>query len=400
MGTELKTRDGATFGVYAVILAVYFVIPDMGYISPSLSAIGERYGVDAGTASYLSTIVSLTQIVSALVCGVIAGKYVSRKVLLSIAVTGMAVFGVLPVFFSPETVPFEILMADRAVFGLFLGFLQPVIFAFVANVFRDEDRRATAYGIGNVSFNVGAVFASSVGGICVGIGWNTAFWLYLIGLVVLVFVLVFYKEPLSEIPQEEKAEKTKITPRAWLYMSVIFIAMVFDYPFFTVFISALIDHGITNGVVGGQLLSLFTLVGIFVSAGFGFLFKHLRFKVLPLACLMCALGMLLIFVGIGFLESLPLVIIAVVILAAGHMAITVGAPHHVSISCTQAVASAALAYTAVAMNLGGFVSSPYVQAVASFSGTGDYELVFLVSAIAMAVFAFIVNAVARKKRSE
>ena len=156
-------------------------------------------------------------------------------------------------------------------------------------------------------------------------------------------------------------------------MAVIFIAMVFDYPFFTVFISALIDHGITNGVVGGQLLSLFTLVGIFVSAGFGFLFKHLRFKVLPLACLMCALGMLLIFVGIGLLESLPLVIIAVVILAAGHMAITVGAPHHVSISCTQAVASAALAYTAVAMNLGGFVSSPYVQAVASFSGTGDYE---------------------------
>ena len=212
MGTDQKTRDGATFGVYAVILAVYFVIPDMGYISPSLSAIGERYGVDAGTASYLSTIVSLTQIVSALVCGIIAGKYVSRKVLLSIAVTGMAVFGALPAFFSPETVPFEILMADRAVFGLFLGFLQPVIFAFVANVFRDEDRRATAYGIGNVSFNVGAVFASSVGGICVGIGWNTAFWLYLIGLVVLVFVLVFYKEPLSEIPQEAKAEKPRLRP--------------------------------------------------------------------------------------------------------------------------------------------------------------------------------------------
>ena len=208
-GDRSKTRDGATFGVYAVILAVYFVIPDMGYISPSLSAIGERYGVDAGTASYLSTIVSLTQIVSALVCGIIAGKYVSRKVLLSIAVTGMAVFGALPAFFSPETVPFEILMADRAVFGLFLGFLQPVIFAFVANVFRDEDRRATAYGIGNVSFNVGAVFASSVGGICVGIGWNTAFWLYLIGLVVLVFVLVFYKEFSFGNPSGSKGGKNQ-----------------------------------------------------------------------------------------------------------------------------------------------------------------------------------------------
>lgn len=100
------------------------------------------------------------------------------------------------------------------------------------------------------------------------------------------------------------------------------------------------------------------------------------------------------------MESLPLVIMAVVILAAGHMAITVGTPHYVSISCTQAVASAALAYTAVAMNLGGFVSSPYVQAVTSLSGTGDYELVFLVSAIGMAVFAFVINAIAGKKRSE
>lgn len=102
MGTDQKTRDGATFGVYAVILAVYFVIPDMGYISPSLSAIGERYGVDAGTASYLSTIVSLTQIVSALVCGIIAGKYVSRKVLLSIAVTGRLYLAPCPFSFLPK----------------------------------------------------------------------------------------------------------------------------------------------------------------------------------------------------------------------------------------------------------------------------------------------------------
>ncbi len=395
-----KRQQGATFGVYAVILAVYFVIPDMGYIAPSLSAIGEQYGVDAGTASYLSTIVSLTQIISAFVCGIIAGKYVSRKVLLSVAVTGMAVFGVLPVFFVPDVVPFWVLMADRAVFGLFLGFLQPIIFAFVANVFADENKRATGYGIGNVAFNVGAVFASSVGGICVGIGWNTAFWLYAIGLIVLVFVIVFYKEPLAEMSDGEKSEKARITPLAWFYMSVIFIAMILDYPFFTVFISALIEHGVCDGVMGGQLLSLFTLVGIAVAAVFGTAFKHLRMKTLPLACLLCAAGMAVIFFGIGVTESFPIVVVGVCIIAIGHMAITVGVPHYVSITCTSAVASAALAYTAMAMNLGGFVSSPYVQLVTSIEGSGDYAVVFLVSAILMLVFTVIVNAVAGKKRGD
>lgn len=400
MESAAKRQQGATFGVYAVILAVYFVIPDMGYIAPSLSAIAEQYGVDAGSASYLSTIVSLTQIVSALICGLIAGKLVSRKLLLSIAVTGMAVFGVIPVFFSPAAVPFWVLMVDRAIFGLFLGFLQPIIFAFVANVFSDENKRANGYGIGNVAFNVGAVFASSVGGICVGIGWNTAFWLYAIGLVVLVFVIVFYKEPLVKMDDESKSEKARITPLAWFYTSITFVAMVLDYPFFTVFISALIDHGVCDGVMGGQLLSLFTLVGIVVAAIFGLLFKNLRMKTLPVACLLCAIGLAVIFLGIAVTKSLPVVVVGVCIIAFGHMAITAGVPHYVSITCTPAVASAALAYTAMAMNLGGFVSSPYVQLVTSIEGSGDYAVVFLVSAVLMLVFAFVVNTVAGKKRGD
>lgn len=400
MESAAKRQQGATFGVYAVILAVYFVIPDMGYIAPSLSAIAEQYGVDAGSASYLSTIVSLTQIVSAFICGLIAGKFVSRKLLLSIAVTGMAVFGVIPVFFSPAAVPFWVLMVDRAIFGLFLGFLQPIIFAFVANVFSDENKRANGYGIGNVAFNVGAVFASSVGGICVGIGWNTAFWLYAIGLVVLVFVIVFYKEPLVKMDDESKSEKARITPLAWFYTSIIFVAMVLDYPFFTVFISALIDHGVCDGVMGGQLLSLFTLVGIGVAAIFGLLFKNLRMKTLPVACLLCAIGLAVIFLGIAVTKSLPVVVVGVCIIAFGHMAITAGVPHYVSITCTPAVASAALAYTAMAMNLGGFVSSPYVQLVTSIEGSGDYAVVFLVSAVLMLVFAFVVNTVVGKKRGD
>lgn len=400
MESAAKRQQGATFGVYAVILAVYFVIPDMGYIAPSLSAIAEQYGVDAGSASYLSTIVSLTQIVSAFICGLIAGKFISRKLLLSIAVTGMAVFGVIPVFFSPAAVPFWVLMVDRAIFGLFLGFLQPIIFAFVANVFSDENKRANGYGIGNVAFNVGAVFASSVGGICVGIGWNTAFWLYAIGLVVLVFVIVFYKEPLVKMDDESKSEKARITPLAWFYTSIIFVAMVLDYPFFTVFISALIDHGVCDGVMGGQLLSLFTLVGIVVAAIFGLLFKNLRMKTLPVACLLCAIGLAVIFLGIAVTKSLPVVVVGVCIIAFGHMAITAGVPHYVSITCTPAVASAALAYTAMAMNLGGFVSSPYVQLVTSIEGSGDYAVVFLVSAVLMLVFAFVVNTVAGKKRGD
>ena len=108
----------------------------------------------------------------------------------------------------------------------------------------------------------------------------------------------------------------------------------------------------------------------------------------------------MIFLGIAVTKSLPVIVVGVCIIAFGHMAITVGVPHYVSITCTPAVASAALAYTAMAMNLGGFVSSPYVQLITSIEGSGDYAVVFLVSAVLMLVFAFVVNTVAGKKRGD
>ncbi|WP_165061156.1 MFS transporter [Adlercreutzia sp. ZJ154] len=401
MGSMTAKQGKVAAGIYVVILSVYFVIPDMGYIAPSLNAIAEVYGVDPGTASYLSTIVALTQIVAALICSVIAGRFIRRKTLLSIAVGGMAVVGVLPAFFTPEVVPFWVLMVDRAVFGLFLGFLQPIIYAFIAQVFVDANKRATAYGWGNVAFNIGAVFASSVGGICVGIGWNTAFWLYAVGLVVLVCVLLFYKEP--DVGVDEKAEdgkKAHITPIAWFYMIIFLLAQVLDYPFFTVFISCLVQNGITDAVIGGQLLSLFTLVGILAAAFFGQMFKLFKLQTLPLACATCAVGLALMFAGLVVVPSLPLVIISVCVLGLGHLVITAGVPHYVSISCPAAVASSALAFTAVFMNLGTFVSSPYVQFAADVAGKGDYSAVFMVSAVLMAILAVVVFVVIGKTKKE
>lgn len=401
-----QTQKNISFGVYVVIFAVYFVIPDMGYISPSLAAIAEVYGVDTGTASYLATIVSLTQVIAALLCGAIVGRFVKHKTLLAIAVGGMGIFGMIPGLFTPDT-PYVLLMADRAVFGFFLGFLQPIIFAYIAQIFVDENRRASAYGFGNVAFNIGAVFATSIGGICVGIGWNTAFWVYAVGLVVLVLVLVFYKEPdylEAQDAKEEQGEKARITPMAWFFMAIFVVAMVLDYPFFTAFVGSLIEHGIADGVLGGQLMSLFTAVGIVASAVFGLVFRALKLNALPAACLCAACGTFLLYMGLGVVESLPFVIFAVVVLGFGHSTITVAVPQCVSVACNPRVASAALALTAVAMNVGVFISSPYIQLVTSVAGTADYTIVYLVSSILMAIWSvvvfFVVRTVGKKGTQE
>lgn len=386
-------KTTATFTVWIVICAVYFVIPDMGYISPSLDAIAQHLGIDAGLASYLATGVSLAQILGALVCGVITGKYVKHKTMLMIACAGMSVFGVLPAFFS-DGVGFVALMVDRAVFGFFLGFLQPIIFAFIAQMFEDADKRAAGYGIGNVAFNAGAVFASSVGGICVGIGWNTAFWMYAVGLVVLVFVAVFYKEPtknLGNVTVDEKTqEKVKVTGFGWFVIATFCILMIFDYPFFTALVPAVVGHGVCDGVMGGQLMSLFTVIGIVASAIYGFTFKLLKLNSLPFGFVIAAVGMIMLYLGIAVLQSLAFTVAAVIVLGFGHSTVNVGVPQCVSVVCDPKVASAALAFTAISMNLGGFISSPYMQLITSIAGTTDYTIVYAVSAVMDLIFAFVI----------
>ncbi len=396
MGQFNSKQKVSMVSIYICIVAVYFVIPDMGYISPGLDAIANVYGVDAGTASYLATIVSLFQIVAALICGVIVGRYVKHKTLLCIATLGMGIFGVLPAIVG-EGAPWIFLLVDRAIFGFFLGFLQPIIFGFIAQIFVDQNKRATAYGVGNVAFNVGAVFATSVGGICVAIAWNAAFWLYAVGIIVFILVLIFFKEPEYMQNQEKSGEKrARITPTAWFFMAVFVVAQILDYPFFTAFVSALIDHGVTNAVIAGQLMSLFTAVGIVASAIFGLLFRALKINVLPIACLVAGVGSILLFMGIGVMESLAFVIFAVVILGFGHSTITVAVPQSVSLVCTPQVASGALAFTAVAMNLGTFISSPYMQLVTAIAHTDDYNIVYLVSGILMLIFCIVVFIVARR----
>lgn len=404
MAELTKKQSGATIGVFIVICAVYFVIPDMGYIAPSLAAIAEQYGVDAGVASYLSTAVSASQIVGALVCGLIVGKFIKHKTMLMISTGGMGILGMLPAVL-PAGTPFEALMVDRIIFGFFLGFLQPIIFAFIAQVFVDENKRATGYGVGNVAFNVGAVFATSVGGICVGIAWNAAFWLYAVGIIVLVLVAIFYKEPENlqaerdEIAAETaKGDKPKITGMAWFFMAVFCVAMILDYPFMTTLVSTCIEHGVCDGVVGGQLMSLFTAVGIVASALFGLMFKKMNITVLPVMCVVAAIGMAVLYFGVGVFESLAIVIIATCIVGFGHSTITVAVPQCVSVACTPLVASAALAYTAIAMNLGVFISSPYMQLVTGIAGTTDYTIIYLVSGILMVIWAVVVFAVVNKVR--
>jgi MFS family permease len=387
------------------IYAVYFIIPDTGFITPALANIAVVTGAPPDQVSYLSTLPSVAQIISALLCAVIAGKYVKNRTLLILAVAGFTVSGVIPAFLAADT-PFAILLVTRFLLGFFLGFLMPIINTAIAHIFSDENKRATIYGRANLFFNVGSIAGLMLGGYAASFAWNGSFWLYSVGIVVLIIVLLFYKEDVMSAPKEQLQTKdgkvkVKIPLIIFAIMFVQMLAMVFDMTFFSMLPAAFMFHNLGDPAMIGTLMSIFTVAGVIVSFLFGSLFKIFKKWALVFGAFVAAAGMLLTYLGCASFESLVIVIIAVLVLGFGHTIVGLSVTQIISISVAPAIMVAAMGFYKVGMDLGNFISSPFIStvtAVLQIPPDGDFSAIFAAAAVGMVVTGIVAVFVAIKTK--
>lgn len=386
MSEVATTKKRGMAGMMLAIYAVYFIIPDMGYISPALYNIAQACNVDAGMASYMLTLPSLFQIITAALCAFIAGRYVNYKTLLVIGVTGVFVFGTLPGFMDPG-VPFVWLLVIRSFFGLSLGFLMPIVNTAIAKIYSDEDKRAKAMGNANVFFNIGAIFGLLVGGVLASFAWNGSFWLYAISAIVLICVIIGFKEPDhdAEMEAKEKGTKTKIPAIAWFFILMFVVINMCDQPVMSILADVFVNAGIGDAGAAGVAQASFVAAGVVLSLIFGFVFKHMKKWVLMASALVICVGQFVLFSGTNMMPSLAVAIIGIIFIGLGNTGITVGTPLVTSLAVSPAAYAAAMGFSKVGMDIGAFISSPYVQVVTAAANTSDYSIVFAVSGVIAAV---------------
>lgn len=364
------------------IYAVYFIIPDMAYISPALNNIAIACNVDAGTASYMMTLPSLTQIISAFLCGYLAGRYVNYKTLLILGVGGVAIFGTMPVIMSADT-PFWLFLVLRACFGFCLGFLMPVMNTTIAKLFSDEGKRSAAMGKCNVVFNIGAIVGVLGGGALASMAWNGSFWMYGISAIVFIFVCIWFKEPdhAAEMEAKEKGEKAKIPAIGWFFIAMFTIVNMVDQPVMSILANVFAQYGIGDAGTASLAQAVFLLMGIVIAACFAPIFKKLNKWVLAVSALCVGVGQLALFAGTHIAPALIVCVIAIAFIGGGSAGITIGTPMVASTVVTPAAYAAAMAFSKVGMDIGAFLSSPYVQLVTMVMNTTDYSWIYLVDAI-------------------
>jgi DHA2 family multidrug resistance protein-like MFS transporter len=120
------------------------------------------------------------------------GDRIGRRRLLLIGAAGFSAASVLAAY----SVSPEMLIAARALLGLFGATLVPSTLALIGNMFHDPRQRGLAIGIWASFFTVGAVVGPVLGGILLAAFWWGS--VFLLGLPIMVLLLVFGRALLPE----------------------------------------------------------------------------------------------------------------------------------------------------------------------------------------------------------
>jgi len=381
-------------------MSLYFFVPSMGIVLASFGSIAAAFpNVPFITITYLATLVGLAQIPAALFAGWAAGRHFKYKTLTIFSMILFILAGTAPYFATSET-SFSLILFSRVLFGVALGIFSPIANALIVKLFDQEQKRATMLGFGNVMFNIGAIVTQMLGGFLCVISWQTTFLAHLLGIVALVLVALFLKEPEKE--EALKKEKVKVPGIAFAYMSIFTITLMCTYPLMTLISMIMGDAGLGDSALAGTLLSLFTVAGAITAALFGAIYKLTKKWVLPVSALLIAIGFFVVYSSSApGSASLPLFIVGVMLVGVGLTGITIGTPMLVSMATSAAAATAGMGFVAAFMNLGSFLSSPYMSLVGAVTGQNSPRFMMLASAVLILIFsAILVFVVLRVKAGE
>lgn len=381
--------SGREYLLLVAVISMYFFAPTQGIISSVLSQIGETYtDVSAAGLTYLVSINNLFAVFSALLFSILAGRKLSYKAIGIIALVLFVAGGGVPMFL-PDTAPYWLLLATRAIMGLGRGCFVPIIQAVFVDMFHDEARRSAMFGIGSIFFNIGATTGTTIAGALGLINWHMCFMFYLFAIIPLALFSIFFREPRAT--QEFKKQKIHLPAIAWLFFALYLSATIASQMLWNYASQVMGSMGI-NSLEVGTVLSTFTVAAMIVAAVFVIIFKVFNTFSCAVGLAAEGLGFIVMFVGTAHPEmGLACFYIGSFLIGFGANAVTLGVPMIMSVTVPAAAVTAALGLSEVFHNLGAFLSSPFSQVMFAIGGpqmsTND---IF----VATAVFAFVMAALA------
>ncbi|MGI6217416.1 MAG: MFS transporter [Coriobacteriales bacterium] len=293
MTAEVKKKDkdissSALLKVVLVFTSIAMV-NDMIIYPVAEPMFGEYWG--QASDFVLNGIISgsgLTCIVGSVLAGVLAFKF-GKKTLVAWSYA-IWVCSTIPNAFIGDP---NAIFAMRLISGLGMGAISTLGAALIADFFQDEKQNSRMMGWYMAMMGLVGVIVSYASGIIAISNWHMVFWLYLIGVPVLIGIIVVVPNKKPEQFQEEAAEEgagasETSTPWGKIIAAVLacFVVNLLFSSYFTMNGMYVADSGLGDTSIAGGITSLISLGSMVLNFFFGFLFMKMK-RAMPIlfACL-------------------------------------------------------------------------------------------------------------------
>lgn len=292
-------RNAKTMNPYLLalpVLAIGLQDSASACVSPAIASICADFPeISTSIIQLMVTLPSLAVCVVAPIYGWLSTRVQPRK----LVIAGLLMFiigGLLPAFIND----IYIILACRLLLGVGAGLTLPACDSIIPALYEGQ-MRENMMGWNMTVGAIGCMLMIFIGGQLAVIDWHLSFLGYSIGIITLLLVLFL----LPEIPMvslnEQKPRTSDVfkgaQKSAWLEIFVYFIGVIF-MTMVTSNISIFIEsEGIGTAANSGASLSLHLFGAALGAFAYGFLKKHLKYYVIPLAWLLLGAGFFLVVIS-------------------------------------------------------------------------------------------------------
>ncbi|WP_219838542.1 MFS transporter [Paenibacillus sp. R14(2021)] len=213
-------------------------------------------------------------ILPSLLIGNLLSRWLSKKTLLVIGLILYVIGGVGPALMNS----IGGILTLRAVLGLGIGLITPLMNAIVAEYF-DGEERSKMNGLTVGVNGLGGAFFLIIGGAITALGWRGVFWTYSFGIVLLILVLAFIPGGKPVITRGETASDVKLSLPVGVYAVGLLTTglMVLYYVIPTNLASFVVDNHLGNSATSGYLTAV-SFIFVFFAGIIGARLQHLLRK--------------------------------------------------------------------------------------------------------------------------
>ncbi len=283
------------------VMSVFFLTAGGNAVNSVLQKLIEAFPhANAATIRLVSTLPNLMSMLVGFYVGSAVGKRIKYKTVFEVGIIAFVVGGVGPAFLRSSL---AIILVFRGIFGVALGCFSCSNAYLLTTVERAQQARVIGWS--QMFSNLGGAILQMCSGALADINWPMAFYPYFIGILSLVLVAAFLKEPSAlgggshgdQAAVEKHGAKGKLNPKVGIFVLIQFLVMITAMPVMSGMATIVDGRGLGSATVVATILTVCQVGGIIVGAIFGKFVAICKRFTMPVALFVQGLGIFLILIG-------------------------------------------------------------------------------------------------------